>query len=150
MTRGVTALHHGEFLQATQIYLGWGFSIAPVAYSSHHLPLSPIKPYPSCPLLPLRLKGTRNWLCGVNPDPQIVGLHAAPRLIRPQGVKFEVRKSFSGGYTRSGGLEVLTGQKAGQCLEDGSFEPGSIHDKMQRHLATLAGELRDFSKGEQR
>jgi len=33
----------------------------------------------------------------VCPDPQIVGLHAAPRLIRPQGVKFEVRKSFSGG-----------------------------------------------------
>lgn len=47
------------------------------------------------------------------------------------------------------GIEVLTGLKAGQRLEDGSFEADSINDKVQKRLATLAERLRDFTKGEE-
>jgi lon-related putative ATP-dependent protease len=46
------------------------------------------------------------------------------------------------------GIEVLSGLKAGQFLEDGSFEPGSINDKVQKRLITLAEILRDFGRGE--
>ena len=46
------------------------------------------------------------------------------------------------------GIEVLTGLEAGQRLEDGSFEPDSINDKVQKCLTTLAEKLRDFTKGE--
>jgi len=45
------------------------------------------------------------------------------------------------------GIEVLTGVKAGQRLEDGSFEPGSINDKVQKQLTALAERLREFAKG---
>jgi len=48
------------------------------------------------------------------------------------------------------GIEVLTGLKAGQLLEDGSFEPNSINDRVQKRLATLAEKLRDFTKGEEK
>jgi len=48
------------------------------------------------------------------------------------------------------GMEVLTGLKAGQRLEDGSFEPDSINDRVQKRLATLAERLRDFSRGEEK
>ena len=48
------------------------------------------------------------------------------------------------------GIEVLTGVKAGQLLEDGTFEPDSIHDRAQKRLLSLAEKLRDFSKGEER
>jgi len=48
------------------------------------------------------------------------------------------------------GIEVLTGLKAGQRLEDGSFEPGSINDRVQKRLATLAEKLRDFTRGEEK
>lgn len=48
------------------------------------------------------------------------------------------------------GLEVLTGMKAGQRLEDGSFEPDSINDRVQKRLTVLAEKLRDFAKGEER
>ncbi len=48
------------------------------------------------------------------------------------------------------GIEVLTGLKAGQCLEDGSFEPDSVNDRVQKRLATLAGRLRDFTRGEEK
>ena len=47
------------------------------------------------------------------------------------------------------GIEVLTGLKAGQRLKDGSFEPDSINDRVQRRLATLAERLRDFTRGEE-
>ncbi|UCB42910.1 MAG: AAA family ATPase [Dehalococcoidales bacterium] len=47
------------------------------------------------------------------------------------------------------GMEVLTEQKAGQLLEDGNFEPGSINDLVQKRLISLAEKLRDFSKGEE-
>ena len=48
------------------------------------------------------------------------------------------------------GIEVLTGLKAGQCLEDGSFEPDSVNDRVQKRLATLAEKLRDFTRGEEK
>ncbi len=48
------------------------------------------------------------------------------------------------------GIEVLTGLKAGQRLEDGSFEPDSINDRVQKRLTTLAERLRDFTKGEEK
>ncbi len=48
------------------------------------------------------------------------------------------------------GIEVLTGLKAGQRLENGSFEPESINDRVQKRLATLAERLRDFTKGEEK
>ena len=52
--------------------------------------------------------------------------------------------------TTDEGIEVLTGLKAGQLLEDGSFEPNSINDRVQKRLATLAERLRDFTKGEEK
>ncbi len=36
------------------------------------------------------------------------------------------------------GIEVLTGVKAGTSLPDGSFEPGSINDRVSRRLAKMA------------
>lgn len=48
------------------------------------------------------------------------------------------------------GIEVLTGLKAGKRLEDGSFEPGSINDRVQKCLISLAEKLRDFTKGEEK
>ena len=45
------------------------------------------------------------------------------------------------------GIESLTGQKAGQRLEDGNFELDSINDRVQKRLIALAEKLRDFSKG---
>ena len=48
------------------------------------------------------------------------------------------------------GIEVLTGLRAGKRRKDGSFEPDSINDRMQKRLVTLAEKLRDFSKGEEK
>ena len=48
------------------------------------------------------------------------------------------------------GIEVLTGRKAGQQLEDGSFEPDSINDRIQKRLTALAEKLRDFTRGEEK
>jgi hypothetical protein len=45
---------------------------------------------------------------------------------------------------------VLTGLKAGRCLEDGSFEPDSVNDRVQKRLTSLAEKLRDFTKGEEK
>ncbi|GAG10611.1 unnamed protein product, partial [marine sediment metagenome] len=60
-------------------------------------------------------------------------------------LKEEVVKSVKAGNfhiypvsTIDEGIEVLTGLKAGQCLEDGSFEPDSVNDRVQKRLATLA------------
>jgi len=46
------------------------------------------------------------------------------------------------------GIEVLTGLKAGRRRADGSFAPGSISDRVQRRLLSLAEKLRTFAKGE--
>jgi len=48
------------------------------------------------------------------------------------------------------GIEVLTGLKAGQRLEDSRFEPDSINDRVQKCLVALAEKLRDFTKGEEK
>jgi predicted ATP-dependent protease len=48
------------------------------------------------------------------------------------------------------GIEVLTGVKAGKRLKDGSFTPGSINDRVQKRLASLAEKLRDFTRGEEK
>jgi predicted ATP-dependent protease len=48
------------------------------------------------------------------------------------------------------GIEVLTGRKMGQRLADGSFEPDSVNDRVQRRLTALAERLRDFTKGEEK
>ena len=48
------------------------------------------------------------------------------------------------------GIEVLTGLKAGNRLEDGSFEPGSVNDRVQKRLLVLAERLRDFTRGEEK
>ena len=47
------------------------------------------------------------------------------------------------------GIEVLTGVKSGKRIENGSFEPDSINDRVQKHLTNLAERLRDFSRGEE-
>lgn len=44
------------------------------------------------------------------------------------------------------GIEALTGVKGGKRLPDGSFEPDSINDKVQKRLTALAEKLRDFGK----
>ncbi len=48
------------------------------------------------------------------------------------------------------GIEALTGVKAGQRLEDGSFESDSINDRVQKRLSILAERLRDFTRGEEK
>jgi lon-related putative ATP-dependent protease len=48
------------------------------------------------------------------------------------------------------GMEVLTGLKAGECQQDGYYEPDSINGKVQKRLSTLASKLRDFSRAEEK
>jgi len=48
------------------------------------------------------------------------------------------------------GIEVLTGVKAGQRLENGSYEPGTINDMVQTRLLDLAEKLRSFTRGEEK
>jgi len=48
------------------------------------------------------------------------------------------------------GVEVLTGVKAGKLRQSGSFTPGSINDRVQKRLTSLAEKLRDFTKGEEK
>jgi len=48
------------------------------------------------------------------------------------------------------GIEVLTGMKAGRRLADGRYEPGSINDKVQKHLSALAEKLRQYGKTEEK
>jgi lon-related putative ATP-dependent protease len=42
------------------------------------------------------------------------------------------------------GIEVLTGVRAGERLPDGSFEPGTINDKVNRRLREIAERLKQF------
>jgi lon-related putative ATP-dependent protease len=48
------------------------------------------------------------------------------------------------------GIEVLTGVKAGQRGKNGRFTPGSINDRVQQRLTSLAEKLRDFTKSEEK
>jgi lon-related putative ATP-dependent protease len=45
------------------------------------------------------------------------------------------------------GIEVLTGVKAGKLGKSGRFPPGSINDRVQKRLTSLAERMRDFTKG---
>jgi lon-related putative ATP-dependent protease len=44
------------------------------------------------------------------------------------------------------GIEILTGIKAGKLLKNGVFQAGSINDRVQKRLITLANKLRDFGR----
>jgi lon-related putative ATP-dependent protease len=48
------------------------------------------------------------------------------------------------------GIEVISGLTAGKRLEDGSFELGSLNDRVQKRLTTLAERLRDFTRSEEK
>jgi len=50
--------------------------------------------------------------------------------------------------TTDEGMEVLTGMKAGELRQDGTFEPDSINDRVQKRLTELAERIRDFSRPE--
>ncbi len=43
------------------------------------------------------------------------------------------------------GIEVLTGIKAGQRREDGTFEEGSVNDLVNKQLRIMAEKLREYS-----
>jgi len=46
------------------------------------------------------------------------------------------------------GIEVLTGVRAGKRLPDGTFEEGTINDKVDKRLMVMAERLREFAGGE--
>ncbi len=46
------------------------------------------------------------------------------------------------------GIEVLTGIKAGQRLEDGSFQKGTVHDRVDKRLRELAQTMKEFAAPE--
>ncbi|MFW6150151.1 MAG: AAA family ATPase [Chloroflexota bacterium] len=46
------------------------------------------------------------------------------------------------------GIEVLTGEKAGEQFDDGSFEAGTVNDRVQKRLTELAQGYRDFARSE--
>jgi lon-related putative ATP-dependent protease len=48
------------------------------------------------------------------------------------------------------GIEILTGQQAGQKRADLTFEPDTVNDRVNRRLQELARQLRDFMKEEGR
>jgi lon-related putative ATP-dependent protease len=45
------------------------------------------------------------------------------------------------------GIEVLTGVKAGEKREDGTYEEGTINFKVNEHLKEMAGKLKEFAAG---
>ncbi len=48
------------------------------------------------------------------------------------------------------GIEILTGMKAGDQLPDGSFEEGSVNQRVYRQLRDMAFGLRDFMRSDDR
>ncbi len=46
------------------------------------------------------------------------------------------------------GIEILTGVKAGQRRPDGTFEPDTVNDRVDKRLREMARQLRDFMKEE--
>jgi len=48
------------------------------------------------------------------------------------------------------GIEVLTGVPAGRRLEDGSFEPGTVHQRVDQRLSTLAQTMREYGRVEEK
>ena len=47
------------------------------------------------------------------------------------------------------GMEILTGVKAGNKLDDGSFEEGSINDRVQKRMQQMAKVMRELTKEEE-
>jgi len=48
------------------------------------------------------------------------------------------------------GLEILTGVQAGQRLPDGTFEEGSVNDRVDRRLREMAEALKRFAAEEKK
>ena len=48
------------------------------------------------------------------------------------------------------GIEILSGERAGAQLPDGSFEEGSVNQRVYRQLRDMASGLRDFMRGDDR
>ena len=48
------------------------------------------------------------------------------------------------------GIEILTGAEAGAQLPDGSFEEGSINQRVYMQLRDMARGLRDFMRSDDR
>jgi lon-related putative ATP-dependent protease len=48
------------------------------------------------------------------------------------------------------GMEVLSTEKMGQRQADGTYEPGTINDRVQRRLTELAQKLKDFARLEEK
>jgi predicted ATP-dependent protease len=42
------------------------------------------------------------------------------------------------------GIEVLTGVKAGERRQDGTFEDGTVNYRVDKHLREMAEKLKDF------
>jgi predicted ATP-dependent protease len=50
--------------------------------------------------------------------------------------------------TIDGGIEILSGVKAGQRREDGTFEEGTVNDRVDQRLRELAETMRKFARAE--
>jgi len=48
------------------------------------------------------------------------------------------------------GIEILTGVKAGKSLGDGTFEEGSINDRVGKRLEKMAKAIQEFAKDERK
>ena len=48
------------------------------------------------------------------------------------------------------GIEVLTGIRAGRRLEDGTFEPGTVHYRVDQRLRRLARTMKEYSWAEEK
>jgi predicted ATP-dependent protease len=46
------------------------------------------------------------------------------------------------------GMEILTGNRAGERRPDHTFDPDSVNDRVDKRLQELARQLRDFMKEE--
>jgi ATP-dependent Lon protease len=47
------------------------------------------------------------------------------------------------------GIEILTGVKAGERKEDGTYDPGSVNYLVDEKLRDLAHRMREFDTGEE-
>jgi predicted ATP-dependent protease len=47
------------------------------------------------------------------------------------------------------GIEILTGVKAGERKEDGTYDPGSVNYLVDQKLRDLAHRMREFDTGEE-
>jgi hypothetical protein len=47
------------------------------------------------------------------------------------------------------GIEVLTGVRAGQRLEDGTFEAGTVHQLVNQRLRAFAQAMKEYGRAEE-